>query len=276
MAAKCPLMNGQVKATFVVPMARKVLVLLVLLAAATLIGWKIAQPDGQSAFGNTSNTGSASSTTGGPPPLLSGNAGKPSATKPGAWVPPEGDPVKKYQEAKTKQERYDTISNFMALGHDKNPFMLIEALKDPDVSNRVFAVESASSLTPEEATNVLRKAVLNDVWDVREMAWSLLAPHPAENKAQVFAEVIANGSDVSLEESFSEMGRQPDIQLFDTMVSVSQKAPTGRQTRMLKEMQIWLEPGGGEVPKFRSVQDLLTWWQANRKNYDEFMLRIDQ
>lgn len=77
-------------------------------------------------------------------------------------MPPEGDPVKKYQEAKTKQERYDTISNFMALGHDKNPFMLIEALKDPDVSNRVFAVESASALTPEEATNVLRKAVINN------------------------------------------------------------------------------------------------------------------
>lgn len=253
-------------------MLRKVLILSAVLGAAILIGWKFAQPDGaspQPALSSSSSGGSSASSG------LPGGTSKPKA-EPGKWVPPEGDPVKRYQEAKTKQERYDVISNFMALGHDKNPFMLVEALKDPDVSNRVYAVESASALTPEEATHVLRKAVLNDFWDVREMAWSLLAPHPVENKAAVYAEVIVNGSDVSLEESFAEMGRQPDIQLFDTMVSLSQKAPAERQTRLLKEIAVWLEPGGGDVPKFRSVQEVLPWWQKNRQNYDEYMLRTDQ
>lgn len=256
-------------------MLRKVLILLVVLGAATLIGWKFAQPDGGTPQLSVSTSASTASSSGTSSSGLLGGSAKPKA-EPGKWVPPEGDPVKKYQEARTKQERYDVIANFMALGHEKNPFMLVEALKDPDVSNRVYAVESASALTPEEATHVLRKAVLNDVWDVREMAWSLLAPHPVENKAGVYAEVIVNGSDVSLEESFAEMGRQPDIQLFDTMVSMSQKIPAQRQTRMLKEIQLWLEPGGGEVPKFRSVQEVLPWWQKNRQNYDEYMLRIDQ
>jgi hypothetical protein len=30
------------------------------------------------------------------------------------------------------------------------------------------------------------------------------------------------------------------------------------------------------VPTFRSAQEVLPWWQANRKNYDEYMLRVDQ
>jgi len=259
-------------------MLRKVLIFTAVLAAALGLGWKFAQSDGSSPFASsTSDPASAAkgSTTPAPASGLLGGSSK-AAGEPGKWVPPEGDPVKRYQEAKTKQERYDIIANFMALGHDKNPFMLVEALKDPDMENRIYAVESASALTPEEATHVLRKAAINDIWDVREMAWSLLAPHPVENKAAVYAEVITNGADDSLEESFSEMGRQPDIQLFDTMVSLSQKAPAQRQARLLKEIQVWLEPGGGEVPQFRSVQEVLPWWQKNRQNYDEYMLRIDQ
>lgn len=257
-------------------MLRKVLILTAVLAAAIGLGWKIAQPDGSSPFANHTDT--VDSTPGASSGSSSGLLGGPvkPASPSGQWVPPEGDPVKRYQEAKTKQERYDVIANFMALGHDKNPFMLVEALKDHDTENRVYAVESASALTPEEATHVLRKAAINDIWDVREMAWSLLAPYPVEHKAAVYAEVITNGSDESLEESFSEMGRQPDIQLFDTMVSLAQKAPAQRQARMLKEVQLWLEPGGGEVPQFRSIQEVLPWWQKNRQNYDEYMLRIDQ
>lgn len=259
-------------------MLRKVLIFLAVLAAALGLGWKFAQPDGSGPFANTAPSDSPKTGTSTSTSSSSGLLGGPvkPAGEPGKWVPPEGDPVKRYQEAKTKQERYDVIANFMALGHDKNPFMLVEALKDPDMENRVYAVESASALTPEEATHVLRKAAINDMWDVREMAWSLLAPYPVEHKAAVYAEVITNGADNSLEESFSEMGRQPDIQLFDTMVSLSQKAPAPRQARLLKEIQVWLEPGGGEVPQFRSVQEVLPWWQKNRQNYDEYMLRIDQ
>jgi HEAT repeat protein len=262
-------------------MLRKVLILSVVLAAALALGWKFAQPDKAAPFSNAVSGTPAAPTVAGTsssPTSSSGLLGgsTQSGSQTAKWVPPEGDPVKRYQEAKTKQDRYDIISNFMALGHEKNPFMLVEALKDPDVENRVFAVESSSSLTPEEATHVLRKAAVNEVWDVREMAWSLLAPYPVEHKASVYAEVISNGSNESLEESFSEMGRQPDIQLFDTMVSLSQKVPAQRQARMLKEVQLWLEPGGGDVPQFRSMQEVLSWWQANRQNYDEYMLRIDQ
>jgi hypothetical protein len=254
-------------------MLKKSLILMAVLAVAGFIGWKVAQPGDTPAVTTEPTSSKSGSLIAGSPSSV-GSSPAP-APKTG-WVPPEGDPVKKYQAAKTKQERYDVISNFMALGHEKNPFMLVEALKDPDTSNRVYSVESASALTPEEATHVLRKAAINDRWDVREMGWSLLAPFPVEHKAEVFAEVITNGADESLTEAFGEMGRQPDIQLFDTMVSLSQKAPTGRQNVLLKEMQVWLEPGGGEVPQFRSVQEVLPWWQANRKNYDEYMLRVDQ
>ncbi len=259
-------------------MLRKVLIFIVVLAAALGLGWKFAQSDGSPSAAGENNAPATTQGTSSASSPSTGLLGAPvkRAVEPGKWVPPEGDPVKRYQEAKTKQERYDVMANFMALGHDKNPFMLVEALKDPDMENRIYAVESTSALTPEEATHVLRKAAINDVWDVREMAWSLLAPYPVEHKAEVYAEVITNGSDESLEESFSEMGRQPDIQLFDTMVSLSQKVPAGRQARLLKEMQLWLEPGGGEVPKFRSVQEVLPWWQKNRENYDEYMLRVDQ
>jgi hypothetical protein len=255
--------------------------MILFLVLAGALGWWVAQPGASSpgsSFGNAADASSKSSTSStGSGSLLNRTTGS-SATKgeTGKWVPPEGDPVSRYREAKTKQERYDIISNFMALGHERNPFMLVEALKDPDVSNRVFAVESASALTAEESTHVLRQAAINDQWDVREMAWSLLAPYPPDLKTGVLAEVISNGADVSLEEAFSEMGRQPDIQLFDTMVTLSQKANPQRQTRLLKEMQLWLEPGGGDVPQFRSVQELLTWWQKTRPNYDEYMLRIDQ
>ncbi len=251
-------------------MLRRALILIAVVVTAVTIGWLVARPQRDQSV--TTNPAAPTPAR----PQAADATGKKPTAKAGAWVPPEGNPVTRYQEAKTKQERYDVISNFMALGHEKNPFMLVEALKDPDVSNRVYAVESASALTTEEATHVLRYAVLNDTWDVREMAWSLLAPYPVESKASVFAEVIANGPDASLSEAFDEMGRNPDIQLFDTMVAVTPKTKPERQSQMLKVIPTWLEPGGGEVPQFKSLQEVTTWWLANRKNYDEFMLRIDQ
>ena len=173
-------------------MLKKSLILLAVLAVAGFIGWKVAQPGDTPVVTTEPTSNKSDSLIAGSPPSV-GSA--PSPVPKTGWVPPEGDPVKKYQAATTKQERYDVISNFMALGHEKNPFMLVEALKDPDTSNRVYAVESASALTPEEATHVLRKAAINDRWDVREMGWSLLAPFPVEHKAEVFAEVITNGAD---------------------------------------------------------------------------------
>lgn len=165
--------------------------MMLFLVLAGALGWWVAQPGASSpssSFGNTSDASTKSSTSStGNGSLLNRTTGSGTKAESGKWVPPEGDPVSRYREAKTKQERYDIISNFMALGHERNPFMLVEALKDPDVSNRVYAVESASALTAEESTHVLRQAAINDQWDVREMAWSLLAPYPPDLKTGVFA-----------------------------------------------------------------------------------------
>jgi hypothetical protein len=48
-----------------------------------------------------------------------------------------------------------------------------------------------------------------------------------------------------------------------------------RSTRILREVQAWLVPGGGEVPQFPSTSAAASWWSQQRKNYDEFMLRVD-
>lgn len=198
----------------------------------------------------------------------------------GKWVPPEGDPVLRYRELKNAptQERYDLISNFMALGHERNPAMLIEALKDPVSDLRVYAIESASALTEEEATAVLAAAASNDDPDAREMAWSIAAPYPMERRVAIYSEALTKGDEKTLAEAFDEMGTTPEMPLFEMMLfhSVDENLPEGRRFRLMEEMQVWLEPGGGEVPTFADPGDLLQWWEANRENYDEFMLRVDQ
>ena len=259
-------------------MWKKALIFLSLTAAALYLGWLVARPNEPTTPSlNTATVGAKQPLSTGASPDSQRSSGTTTKAAPtGGWVPPEGDPVTKYKAGKTKEERYDTIANFMALGHDKNPFMLVEALRDPDLSNRMFAVESASALPVEQATHVLRQAALNDQLDVREMGWSLLAPFPDENRNEVFAEVIANGNDTSLTEVLTEMERQPDIIMFDTMVSLSAKADPARKERLLKAMQEWLVPGGGDVPQFKSTDEATAWWIKNRTHYDEYILRLDQ
>ncbi|MCB1231967.1 MAG: hypothetical protein KDN19_16985 [Verrucomicrobiae bacterium] len=198
----------------------------------------------------------------------------------GKWVPPEGDPVLRYRDLKNApaQERYDLISNFMALGHERNPAMLIEALKDPVSDLRVFAIESASALTEEEATAVLAAAASNDDPDAREMAWSIAAPYPMEDRVAIYSEGLTKGNEQTLAEVFDEMGTTPEMPLFEMMLfnAMNNKIPEARRMRFLQEMQDWLVPGGGEVPQFATPEELLNWWKKNRENYDEFMLRVDQ
>ena len=54
--------------------------------------------------------------------------------------------MQRYQSSKSKGDRLEIIGQFMALGHERNPFMLIEALKDESTEVRVKAVEYAASL----------------------------------------------------------------------------------------------------------------------------------
>lgn len=236
------------------PFLRFILLFSVLIAALWM-GWKIARP------GSNITATSASETD-----------AKPVAH---ATNLTSGDPVERLRAGKTKAGREEIMGAFMTLGHERNPAMLIEALKDESVELRVQAVEYAAALTPAESALVLREAVLNDNQEVRDKGWSLLAPHPLENKVPVIISTIERGSDVSLEELFSEMGRTPERPLFDTMLAAAGRAPTARQTRVLRELQEWLKPGGGNVPAFQSAGQLNTWWETNKKNYDQFMLRVD-
>jgi hypothetical protein len=189
---------------------------------------------------------------------------------------PKGDPVDTLRAAKTSEERADIIGRFMALGHARNPAMLVDALLDPDLKLRVSAVEYSASLTPLEACEVYRASATNDAPDVREMTWSLVAPHPEENRALVYGEALAKASPAVMEEVFSEMGRQPGRQLFESMINQMLKTTDpARSARILKEVQAWLVPGGGEVPQFSTPTAVAGWWSQQRKNYDEFMLRVD-
>lgn len=196
--------------------------------------------------------------------------------KPSGWTPPQGDPLPRYQAGKTPEERAEIMGSFMALGHDQNPLMLIEALKDSSTSNRISAIEYAAQLPDKQAAEVLKEAILNDQSDVREMAWSILAPHPLENKAPAFMATIERGSDTVLEESFKEMGRTPEMPLFEAMLTSANRVQGTRQSRVFKELQQWLKPGGGEVPAFKSVADMTAWWTANKQRYDQYLLRVDQ
>jgi hypothetical protein len=244
-----------------------VLVTLVLFAAAA--GWWLAM----------SGTPTVSPTAG---PGATGTASP--AAKAGTavvgngWVPPTGEPVERYREARTYQEKYDIISNFIALGHDRNANMLIAALADSDPKIRMYAVESAASmLTPELATVVYKESGKSADPDVRQMTWSFVAPHPMENRSQVYGEVLIKGPDAAIEEVLSEMGRTPEMPLFETLIgsSLSPGVKPERITRIVKELNEWLKPGGGAVPEFKTGADLAQWWAANKKNYDQFMLRVD-
>jgi len=196
------------------------------------------------------------------------------------WIPPDGDPVLRYRELRGggAQARKDLISNFMALGHDRNPYLLIEALGDSDPGVRLQAVECAASLTVGEATAVLATAASNADADVREMAWSLAAPYPVESRVNIYSGALRNGGDLAMTEALSEMGIRPEKPLFEMMLTEAIRPNVGseRQARLLEELQVWLEPGGGEVPQFQNPTDLAQWWQSQLINYDEYMLRTDE
>ncbi len=193
---------------------------------------------------------------------------------PAKWSPPEGDPVERYRAAKGAKERHDVISNFMALGHDRNATMLIEALNDPDVGVQIFAVESSTALEAALAHKVLTQACVNKTADVRQMAWSLLAPYGIDEKAQTFAQVLIQGPDAAFDEAFQEMSINPERPLFETMLNATLHTDAKRTPRLLTEMQEWLERAG-EVPKFKSAPEMMAWWTANQKHYDQYLLRLD-
>lgn len=254
------------------PHLRSALLIALVIFAATWIGWMAARP-GSYQPPPSSATPSAPGSKPGATPLGSTTL---SAPKPAGWTPPEGDPVQRYKAAKTESERNEVIGAFMTLGHDNNPLMLIEALKDDSTRIRVSAVEYAAQLSQQASGQVLKEAILNDQSDVREMAWSILAPHPLENKAPALMATIERGSDVVLEESFREMGRTPEMPLFEAMLTSATKVQGERQARVFKELNQWLVPGGGNVPTFKSVNELVTWWTNNKQRYDQYMLRVDQ
>jgi hypothetical protein len=241
------------------PQHLRFLLLIITLGAAAWIGWLIARPEG-----NASRSPA--------PSVTAATGSKPAA--PPAHVP-QGDPVDRFRGGKSKAEREEIMGAFMVLGHDRNASMLIEALKDESAELRIHAVEYAASLQPASSALVLLEACLNDRKDVREMGWSLLAPHPLENKAPVLMAAIERGPDAILEETFQEMGRTPERPLFEAMLMAAGRAQEARQARVLREMQAWLMPGGGNVPAFRSVTELTAWWTANRQRYDQYMLRVD-
>lgn len=202
---------------------------------------------------------------------------KPAPVKPNGWVPPEGDPVEKFHTGKTAAERKEIMQNFLTLGHPNNRFMLIAALADSDPSVRFMAVESCAMLTPEEAREVYARSVLSPDKDVREMTWSLVAPHPIENRSMVYGEAIEKGGNAQMEEALSEMGRTPEKPLFEMMlIRASATKEPERAARLLREAKTWLQPGGGNVPLFKTLPELVDWWTKQTKNYDQFMLRVDQ
>ncbi len=246
---------------------------------AVAIGWHFSMPAGKPETPSSATTPALPSGGGAVGTPSSGPAAPaPSSAKPAAWVPPTGDPVQRYRAAKTSAERMQVISDFITLGHDHNVFMLQEAVKDGDPKVRMLALESAASmLTPEMAREVYRVAGRSDDSDLRTMTWSFLAPHPMENRVAVYRDVITQGQDVAAEEAISEMGRTPEMPLFEMMLgsSLTPDLPPGREARLLKELNEWLKPGGGDVPQFHTVGEIRNWWQANHQRYDQFMLRLD-
>ena len=162
----------------------------------------------------------------------------------------------------------------MALGHDRNAKMLIEALSDTDLTVQIFAVESSTALEATLAHQVLTQACVSKTHDVREMAWSLLAPYGINEKAQTFAQVLIQGPDAAFDEAFSEMSISPERPLFETMLNATLHADGKRVPRLITEMQEWLERAG-EVPKFKTAPELVDWWAKNQQHYDQYLLRLD-
>lgn len=235
----------------------KLWLIALLILAALWIGWSIGRPT------TTSQQDSKTAT-------------RHSQTAPQPQSLITGDPVDRFRACTSQEEKLETIGRFMALGHDRNAQMLIDALKDPSTDLRVKALEYAASLEPGVSALVLKEACLNDAKDVREMGWSLLAPHPLMNKAPVLIAAVEHSSDSILEEVFIEMGRTPEKPLFEAMLAGALRAQApARQSRTLTELQAWLKPGGGDTPAFQSINQLADWWAANQRRYDTYMLRVD-
>jgi hypothetical protein len=187
---------------------------------------------------------------------------------------PQGDPVESYRAGRSAKERHNVISSFMALGHERNAAMLIDALGDADTAVRIFALESSTALEAAAAHRVLTQGCTNSSSEVRSMAWSLLGPYGIQEKAQTFAQVLIQGPQAAFDEAFQEMSISPERPLFETMLNATLHAEPQRHPRLLAEMQEWLERAG-EVPKFNSSAELQAWWAKNQQHYDRYLLRLD-
>ncbi len=185
------------------------------------------------------------------------------------------DPVAHYREGKSAQERMDAISNFMALGDDNNYAMLKAALDDADPEIRIFAVESASSLEIGPAVDVWKKSATSTDPDVREMTWSLCATYPMESRAAIYREALTRGPQAAFDEALDEMAVTPERPLFEMMLTLGEALPAARAPRLLAAIQEWLEPGGGDVPRFNSISEAISFWEKQHENYDEYLLRVD-
>lgn len=186
------------------------------------------------------------------------------------------DPAAHYREGKTAKERMDAISNFMALGDDNNFLMLKAALDDADKEIRTYAVESASALEVAAAVEVWKKSATSQDPDVREMTWSLSATYPMESRAAIYREALTKGPMEAMTEALNEMTVTPERPLFEMMLTLGDKLPAERAPAVLKTIQEWLEPGGGEVPVFKSITEAVQFWEKQHGNYDEYLLRTDQ
>ncbi len=186
------------------------------------------------------------------------------------------DPVAHYREGRTAKERMDAISNFMALGDDNNYAMLKAALDDADAEIRIFAVESASALEIGPAVDVWKKSATSADPDVREMTWSLCATYPMESRAAIYREALTRGPQAAFTEAIDEMTVTPERPLFEMMLTLGETLPAERAPRLLEVLQEWLEPGGGDVPQFKSIAEVLAFWEKQHENYDEYLLRVDQ
>ena len=186
------------------------------------------------------------------------------------------DPVAHYREGRTAKERMDAISNILALGDDNCYQMLKAALDDPDKEIRVYATESAHNLEIGQTVDVWKKSAISPDPDVREMTWSLCAPYPIESRAAIYREALLNGPAVAMSEALNEMSTTPERSLFEMMLTLNEKLPPDRASRLVATLQEWLEPGGGEVPRFNSIAQVIAFWEKQHENYDEYLLRVDQ
>lgn len=185
------------------------------------------------------------------------------------------NPVDHFKAAKSKEERLQAISEFMALGDDNNYAMLRAALDDPDPEVRLFATESASALEVEQAAEVWKKGAVSTDPDVREMTWSLSITYPMEQRAAIYREALAFGPPSAMTEAIEEMGVTPERPLFEMMLTIGSVLPQDRVPTIMATIQEWLEPGGGDIPSFKSLSEALQWWEAQHENYDEYLLRTD-